>query len=202
MPSPSSGLKTRQALVDAAKTFLGEGNSDVSIQEIAAEAGVSVGSVYTYFTDKRDLFEVAAHEAVLGSYEALGKIAYTFDDLALGFVAATLFACKRPEFDPKTARIIVTVGPLGFAKFDEYLLEPTRAIQDSVDRGLARCEDVPAFVLAFSGAYQTVLAQYVAGSASADLGERVLWLFVEQLGYSHEQYQEVIDYVASLTVHA
>ena len=198
MPSPASGLKTRQALLDVAKSLLGQGITDVTIGQIAQEAGVSVGSVYTYFKDKRELFDTAAHEAVLESYVDLAKIAFQFDDLALGFFAATLYACKRPEFDPQTARIIVEVGPIGFATFDEYLSEPTRAIQDSVDRGLASCEDVPAFVLAFSGAYQTVLAQYVAGSASVDLGERVLWLFAEQLGYSRDQYDEVVSFVNAL----
>lgn len=200
MPAPSSGVKTRQALLDAAKLFLGEGNSDVSIQDIAQAAGVSVGSVYTYFADKRELFDAAAHEAVLDSYVDLAKIAFQFDDLALGFIAATLFACKRPQFDPQTARIIVEVGPIGFAAFDEYLSEPTRAIQDSVNRGLAHCDDIPAFVLAFSGAYQTVLAQYVAGAGADDLGERVLWLFAEQLGYSREQFNAVVEFVASYTL--
>ena len=52
MPSPASGLKTRQALLDVAKHYLGEGNSDVSIQQIAKDAEVSVGSLYTYFKDK------------------------------------------------------------------------------------------------------------------------------------------------------
>lgn len=198
MPSPASALKTRNALIEVAKRYLGEGNSDVSIQQIAKAADVSVGSVYTHFADKRALFEAAAHEAVLASYGDLERVANMLDDQALGFLAATLYACRRPQFDSQTARIIVTMGPLGFANFSEYLAQPTAAIQHSVDAGLAHCDDVPALVMAISGAYQGVLAHYVAGTAAPDLGERVLWLFAEQMGYTREQFQQVIDCVASL----
>ena len=92
----------------------------------------------------------------------------------------------------------MTVGPLGFARFDDYFQGPIQAIQQSVDRGLCHCEDIEAFVLAASGAYQNILAHVYAGTASEDLAERVYCQFAKELGYSREQYQEVIDYVASL----
>lgn len=198
MPSPASGLKTRQALIDVSKGLLGRGEIEVSIQEIAKAAEVSVGSVYTYFKDKNELFEIAANEALLESYGPLQEVALGVEDPALGFIAACLYACKRPEFDPETARIIVTMGPVGFAKFREYLAAPTAAVQESVDSGKAKIEDVEAFVIAISGAYQNVLAHYFVGTASEDLGERVLWLFAQEIGYSREQYAEVVDYVNSL----
>ena len=198
MPSPASGLKTRQALIDAAKEFLGRGERDVSIQEIAKRAEVSVGSVYTYFKDKNDLFDAAAADALMENVPQLEKILGGIDDSALGFLATGIWACRRPSFSPELARIILTVGPLGFARFDDYFQGPIQAIQNSVDRGLCHCEDIEAFVLAASGAYQNILAHVYAGTASDDLAERVYWQFAKQLGYSREQYQEVIDYVASL----
>lgn len=200
MPSIESGLKTRQALIDVAKHLLGHGEEDASIQEIARRAEVSVGTVYTYFKDKNDLYEVAANEALLESYGPLQEVASGVEDPALGFIAACLYACNRPEFDPETARIIVTMGPVGFAKFTEYLSIPTAAVQESVDNGTAKIEDVEAFVVAISGAYQNVLAHYFVGTASPDLGERVLWLFAQEIGYTREQYAEVVDYVNSLSV--
>ncbi|AXE54297.1 TetR/AcrR family transcriptional regulator [Aurantimicrobium sp. MWH-Uga1] len=198
MPSPASGLKTRQSLIDAAKGFLGQGNRDVSIQEIAKAANVSVGSVYTYFKDKNELFDAAAADALMDNVPQLEKILSGIDDSALGFLATGIWACRRPSFSPELARIILTVGPLGFARFDDYFQGPIQAIQQSVDRGLCHCEDIEAFVLAASGAYQNILAHVYAGTASEDLAERVYWQFAKELGYSREQYQEVIDYVASL----
>ena len=198
MPSPASGLKTRQALLDVAKHYLGEGNSDVSIQQIAKDAEVSVGSLYTYFKDKRELFEAAAADALLSSVPDMQRVANGMQDPAMGFLAAMLHASKRPQFAPETSRIILTVGPLGFARFDEYFEAPKAAIQASIDAGTAHCDDIEAFVIACSGAYQNLLAHVYVGNASDYLVERVFWPFAQQLGYSRTQYQEVIDYVATI----
>lgn len=198
MPAPGSGLKTRQALIDVAKQYLGQGKSDVSIQQIAQDADVSVGSLYTYFKDKSELFDAAAQDALMASIPELQRILAGFDDQALGFLASGLYACRRPSFSPELARIILTVGPLGFAHFDDYFAGPIAAVKDSVDRGLCTCDDVEAFVFTASGAYQNVLAHVYAGTASEDLAERVYWQFARELGYSREQYQAVIDYVDAI----
>ena len=195
MPSIESGLKTRQSLIDAAKQFLGEGNTSVSIGQLAKAAGVSVGSLYTYFADKSELFEAAAADAVMSAYPEILAMEAAFEDPGLGFIAGTLFACRRHEFDPITARIIVTVGPFGFAHNTEYLQAPITAIKRSVELGNMRCEDPEAFVVAGSGAYQAVLARIVAGTADASLGERVMWMFAESVGYTREQFQLAVDYV-------
>ena len=71
-------------------------------------------------------------------------------------------------------------------------------IQASVDAGYAKCDDVEAFVLAASGAYQIVLAHMYAGTASDHSGERVMWVMAQQLGYSREKYNEIVTYVSSL----
>ena len=197
MPSPASGLKTRQALIEAARDFLGEGNSDVTIQDIARAAEVSVGSVYTYFADKRELFEAAAAEAVLESTPELAQITGDWEDPGLGLMAAILFAMKRPQFAPKTARIILTVGPLGFARNTDYFESPKQALRASVEMGTAKCEDIPAFVMSLSGAYQNVLANIYAGTTDPDMPERVMWMFTEMLGYSRAEFQKVAGYVAA-----
>lgn len=198
MPSPASGLKTRQALMDVAKNYLGQGNRDVTIGQIAQDAGVSVGSLYTHFADKNDLFAAAAADALMDNVPQLQVILSGLEDSALGFLATGIWACRRPSFSPELARIILTVGPLGFARFDDYFQGPIDAIQNSVDRGLCTCDDIEAFVMAASGAYQNILAHVYAGTASEDLAERVYWQFAKQLGYSREQYQAVIEYVKSV----
>lgn len=197
MPSPASGQKTRQALLDVAKGFLGQGNSDVSIQEIASAAGVSVGSVYTYFKDKRVLFEQAAQDALMADTPVLSDIVEKWDDPALGLIAGILYASKRPSFAPETSRIILTVGPLGFANFGDYFEGPKNAIRDSISMGLAKCEDVDAYVMAMSGAYQNVLANVYAETTDPDMPERVMWLFAQQLGYSAADFKRVVEFVAS-----
>lgn len=195
MPAPSSGVKTRNALLAAAKSFLGEGKADVSIQEIAGAAGVSVGSVYTYFPDKRLLFEAAAADAVMNDAPELTEIVGDFEDSALGVLAGILYASKRPSFAPQTSRIILAVGPLGFAHLADYFEAPRLALTKSVKAGLAKCEDIDAFLLALSGAYQNVLAHVYAGTAGPEMPERVVWLFAKQLGYTKKDFNKVIKYV-------
>ncbi len=90
------------------------------------------------------------------------------------------------------------MGPVGFARFREYLAAPTLAIQESIGNGTDEFVDVEAFVIAISGEYQNVLAHYFIGTASPDLGERVLWIFAKQLGYSEIQYKEIVDFVNGL----
>lgn len=203
MPSPASGQKTRQALLDAAKVFLGEGNRDVSIQEIASAAGVAVGSVYTYFKDKNELFEIAAQDALLTDTPVLQQIVEAWDDPALGLLASVLYASKRPNFAPQTSRIILTVGPLGFANFGDYFEGPKNALRASIAMGKAKCDDVDAFSIAISGAYQNLLANVYAKTTDPEMPERVMWLFTRQLGYSRQEFDSVVkfvdDYTAKLT---
>jgi AcrR family transcriptional regulator len=56
-PVSARGTRTREALIDAARTvFERDGFIDARITDIAAEAGVAAGSFYTYFTSKEDAF--------------------------------------------------------------------------------------------------------------------------------------------------
>lgn len=198
MPSKESGLKTRQLLIDAAQDFLGQGNNEVSIQDVAKRAGVAVGSVYTHFSDRRHLFETAAADALINGTPKLAQIATGLEDPALGFLASSLYACSRYQFDPKTTRIILTVGPIGFVNLEQYFKAPAELIQMSVDKGWAKCDDPEAFVMAASGAYQNLLAHYFAGTASPKIGERVFLMFAQMLGYSDKDFQKVVKYVASI----
>lgn len=51
------GRKTRNAIIDAArKVFEAKGYSATRMSDIAEKAGVSHGTVYTYFNDKHDVF--------------------------------------------------------------------------------------------------------------------------------------------------
>lgn len=191
MPSPASGLKTRQALIDVAKKYLGEGTYDVTIHRIAREAGVSVGSLYTHFTDKQDLFNHAAEDALLSVIPELELIVSQFEDPALGFLCSVLFHCHRGEFDPETTRIILNAGPIGFAKFEDHRTSPIAAIEASMKLGLNTCSDAEAFFYAVAGSFQEVLAQYFLGIESPQLAERVMRGLAAQVGYSSEQFAEV-----------
>jgi AcrR family transcriptional regulator len=55
---------TRQSIIDAAeRLFFARGVADTSLEQIAAEAGVTRGAIYWYFANKTELF-MAMHESV------------------------------------------------------------------------------------------------------------------------------------------
>src|ERR1700690_1827146 len=57
--------RSYQALIDAATALFGEhGYDEVGTPEIAARAGVSVGTFYRYFDDKRDVYLVVARRTM------------------------------------------------------------------------------------------------------------------------------------------
>ncbi|MDR3425210.1 MAG: TetR family transcriptional regulator [Alphaproteobacteria bacterium] len=68
--------KTRHAILDAAETvFYARGVSHTSLEEIAAEAGVTRGAVYWHFKDKPELCEAMAQRVFLPHEDMLAKLA-------------------------------------------------------------------------------------------------------------------------------
>lgn len=70
-------LKTYEALLDAAQAvFARRGFEGAQTPEIAAEAGVSTGAFYRYFTDKRQCFIEMMRRNLVGAYaEVTEKLA-------------------------------------------------------------------------------------------------------------------------------
>jgi len=62
MPQQKRGIETRNRILAAARTlFSRDGYNGTNAKEITAEAGVSVGSFYAYFKDKKELFMELTH---------------------------------------------------------------------------------------------------------------------------------------------
>lgn len=62
MPQQKRGIETRKRILEAARVlFSRDGYNGTNAKEITAEAGVSVGSFYAYFKDKKELFMELTH---------------------------------------------------------------------------------------------------------------------------------------------
>ena len=62
VPQQKRGIETRNRIIEAARTlFSRDGYHGTNAKEITAEAGVSVGSFYAYFKDKKELFMELSH---------------------------------------------------------------------------------------------------------------------------------------------
>lgn len=88
---PSRGARTRDAVVDALLALNEQGHLRPTAREIAAEAGVSLRSVYVHFDDVESLFLAAAHRHAERIAALVPPVEYT------GSLAArlTLFLQRR-----------------------------------------------------------------------------------------------------------
>lgn len=193
MPSAASSAKTRNALVLAAQAFLAVGRDDFSVPEVTRAAGVSVGSLYTHFTDKTHLIEQAAIAALDEAIPELQRIVMSQEDRALGFLASMAYSCSFPETNPRLARIIVTAGVSGFASDRSYAAGPIESLADSAAKGLAKCDDPEAFALMVSAAYMNVLAIQMSDNPVPRLAERTIRQLGRMLGYGDSQLDAIVS---------
>lgn len=87
----------------ALQTFSEKGFAGARIEEIAARAGVSKGTVYLYFKTKEDIFRAVVHQTVVPNFEAVeGSI------LALDLPFREIVRLLLPRFAQ-----LVTALPVG-----------------------------------------------------------------------------------------
>lgn len=96
-PSESGGrtwaktAQTRQSILDAARdAFLHHGYGDVSIADIVASSGISVGSIYHHFGGKSELF-IALYLTHRKEYEDAVRVAVSASRQAGETVGSELF---------------------------------------------------------------------------------------------------------------
>lgn len=90
-PRQSRAQATSDALQQAfVQLLLERGHANVTIREIAAVAGVSVGTFYEYFGDKQSLAALCIHRRVLALAERLRAAAHGLRGMPRAEVAAAL----------------------------------------------------------------------------------------------------------------
>ncbi|MTV24618.1 TetR family transcriptional regulator [Nitriliruptoraceae bacterium ZYF776] len=73
--------RTREALLDAAaRVFAERGYADASVPDIAGEAGVSTGAIYSNFSGKQELFLAMMGRIVEAGADARAKSVANLDD--------------------------------------------------------------------------------------------------------------------------
>lgn len=102
--------RTRNALLAAARKFLAEGRSSVSIQEITDAADVGFGTFYNHFDTKDQLFDEAV-QATLNLYSALrDEIVARYDDPAEVFAVSFRMTGRLQRQVPEMVRVLLNSG--------------------------------------------------------------------------------------------
>ncbi|MGB3315332.1 MAG: TetR/AcrR family transcriptional regulator [Albidovulum sp.] len=146
------GRKFDQVLEGARTVFLRDGFEGASVDDIAAEAGVSKATLYAYFPDKRMLFvEVAKGECQRQADEAQALVALTAPpELVLPVAARRIVDFFLTDFGRSTFRICVAeaerfpeLGQEFYATGPGLLNERISAyLTGSVERGELVIEDI------------------------------------------------------------
>ena len=192
MPSPTSALSTRAALIAVAQDCLAIGELDCPVSVLTKRAGVSVGSLYSHFKDKRDLLEVAGAEAISAYLPALDAKILAHEDPALAMLLFMMDLGDLTESDPRAAAILVNSGMRAMDRVREYSIEPSTAIRRSVTSGKRLPLDAEAFVIALVGAFTMMLARQTSNHPTADLPHRIGLIFAGVLGYTTEELEQIL----------
>ena len=137
--------RTRKKLLRAARRlFADHGYADTSAEDIAERAGVTRGTLYYHFRDKRELFQSLCEELESECTERITRAV-----LSAGPVEAQARQATRAALDaflePTYSRVVVREGPvaLGWAAWHEIMSRFSRQqlrllMQVAMDQGLIR----------------------------------------------------------------
>jgi AcrR family transcriptional regulator len=174
--------RTRNALLVAARRFLADDRTNVSIQEITDAADVGFGSLYNHFESKEALFE-AAVEATLETWGLMrDQIVAGYDDPAETFAVSFRMVGRFQRQAPELSRALVNVG-MSMVTHDQGLAP--RARRDiAAARDAGRFDIDPDIGLVVAAGALLGLLQWLdarpeadAAALSDEMAERLLRMF-------------------------
>jgi len=124
--------RTRALLVAAGLRVLAEKGLGLTVSDVVAEAEVSNGTFYNYFTDREELLEAVAEHSTLAL--AAAAAAEPVEDPARRFALATTRVLKRARDDETWARVVLRLVNLraGFS------VDVSRYLREDLAEGVAR----------------------------------------------------------------
>ena len=140
-----------QEIVDAAlDVFTERGFAAARLEEIAARAGVSKGTLYLYFPNKEELFKAVVRSAIVPNLEMAEHLLHDFPGPSMEILARLLEGIGGRIMATKIGGIpklmIAEAGnfpDLARFYFDEVIARGFRVIGAVLERGIARGEFRP-----------------------------------------------------------
>lgn len=150
-----------ELLAAALELFVARGYAGTRLDDVAAAAGVSKGTLYLYFENKEDLFKAVVRENIVARIsEAAGEVesyAGSSADLLRALIASWWHDFGATTAGGISKLMMAESGnfPQIAAFFVEEVIEPWhRVLGAAVERGIARGEfrrvDVPMFIQVMS----------------------------------------------------
>ncbi len=102
--------RTRAALINAAQSFIADGQLEVPVQDISQTANVGIGSFYNHFDSKEELFRAAINDVIEAQATLLDALTDAIDDPAEKFAARYRLTGRLIRLRPNESRIAITLG--------------------------------------------------------------------------------------------
>ncbi|WP_063050991.1 TetR/AcrR family transcriptional regulator [Nocardia arthritidis] len=185
--------RTRNALLGAARKFLSEGRSAVSIQEITDAADVGFGSFYNHFDSKDQLFDEAVRSALQIYSEMRDGIVARYDDPAEIFAVSFRMTGRLQRRIPEMVRVVLNSG-MGVLLRDEGLAPRARRdIRAAQEAGRFEPMDPDLAVMAAGGALLGLLQLLDADpAADADaLSDEMTYRMLRMFGMNKRSAQRL-----------
>jgi len=171
----------REKLVSGARALFAErGYAAVSVDEIAARAGLTKGAVYYQFKDKRDLFRAACQAVIdeIVDYVTKGTmdhVEHSVDEIVTG--SGILF----DAYEGREARQLLLIDGPAVLGMSAWIAMQSRlrielgehALHHVADAGLIEREMVPTLAHLLSGAFRQGVLQIAASDDPAETSAAV-----------------------------
>lgn len=143
-------LRTRNALVRAAKGFIAQGKINVPILEITQAADVGMGSFYNHFSSKEELFAAAVTDALDDLGALLDGFTGSISDPAEAFAANYRLSGRLFRYRPQEAALLLAHGDSLILSERGLSPRARRDIAAAIDEGRFTIDD-PELGLAIAG---------------------------------------------------
>jgi len=187
-PKREAEARRREILEAAARVFARRGFHAATMAEVAAEAGVAVGSIYLYFNTKEQLYfsvvDEKAEELLSFLHAELGRAPTALGKLRRLVVGELEFFNRNREF----LRIYVSTrsglewtlkddfGEAVNRKYAAYLEMVTAIIKRGIDEGELRAAPPADLAYALVGMVNSLVFRWVAEDDPEPLGPKADWL--------------------------
>jgi len=133
--------ETRHQIIDAAeRVFHAQGVARTSLQQVAAEAGLTRGAIYWHFKDKAALFAAMMDRAVLPCEAAMAQVREAPPASALNaLIEMAMIPIRSLACDAQLTRVFSI--SMHYTEYTEELAPAQRRYQNAVSEFVAMTED-------------------------------------------------------------
>ena len=180
-PLRADAERNRQRIVDAAKTLFAERGVEVSVEDIAAAAGVGIGTFYRRFPDRESLVE-AVFATKLERAAENARAALEIEDPWEAFRTFVMGVARMHARDRGLSDVLLSSdrGRERVAEFRETIQPLAGQLLDRAKAAGALREDVTLFDIAMLHQAVGAIAD-ITRDVSPDYFERTLTLLVDGL---------------------